>query len=43
MFVASEYGVSAYLPQHQVWTLGGDALVELGEHVDRTFAADATV
>jgi hypothetical protein len=31
MFIASEYGVGAYLPEHQVWTLGGDTLVEAGE------------
>jgi hypothetical protein len=43
MFIASEYGVGAYLPEHQVWTLGGDTLVEAGEHVDGTFAADAAV
>jgi hypothetical protein len=43
MFIASEYGVGAYLPEHQVWTLGGDTLVEACEHVDGTFAADAAV
>ena len=39
MFIASEYGVGAYLPEHQVWTLGGDTLVEACEHVDGTFGA----
>jgi hypothetical protein len=43
MFITSEYGVGAYLPEHQVWALGGDALIEAGEHVDGTFAADAAV
>jgi hypothetical protein len=43
MFITSKYGVGAYLPEHQVWTLSGDTLVEAGEHVDGTSAADATV
>jgi hypothetical protein len=30
IFIASEYGVGAHLPEHQVWMLGGDTLVEAG-------------
>src|SRR5262249_33659323 len=43
MFIASEDGVGAHLPKHQIRTLGSDALVEAGEHVDSAFAADAAV
>src|SRR5262245_2448075 len=43
VFVASEDGVGAELPEHQVRTLGSDALVEAGEHVDDPFATDAAV
>src|SRR5215510_9899018 len=40
MFIASEYGVGAHLPDHQVWMLGGDTLVEASKHVHCTFTAD---
>ena len=43
MFIPSQYGVGAHLPEHQIRARGSDTLVEAGEHVDGALTTDAAV